>query len=169
MAEILDLDQDSFQNHLIGVSEKGKGKFKIEGSDLKGLYAYILDSYVLIKLELFELLNPKITYYFAIAPAMQKRNIRKVYQILAGGFVKGSEGKVMLWEQKIVDERKLPPEKKDSSKIKVVAGDVYLILQIPITLVELNPSHGPPTLREVNAGVMVDEVVDDNQLSEKIE
>jgi hypothetical protein len=146
-------------------SKKGNSKFKINGSDLKVLYATSNKGKLHIKLELYEKVNPKLTYYFELTPPSNISKIKKVYQIMIGGISPGGEGKIVLWEQTI---NKKKPVKRNSEKIEVYCKEKEIFVDMPLKLVELGEKsiYDPD---EILAGVMNNKKIDNKQFKLKLD
>ena len=161
MESMMDEDLD-FTDYEVATSEQGKAKSKEEGADLKALYAFGKGEFIYIKIELHGEIDPSFSYYFALTPPTDDDDM-VVYQIFAGGYRAGSEGKIHLWKQKVSSDKAIEME---PAGIEIEAKEDAMIIKVPKKIVEFPENQGFFTLSEVNAGVMVDEKLDDTQFTE---
>lgn len=161
MESLMDEDLD-FEDYEVAVSEEKKTKSETDGADLKALYAIGKGENIFVKLEVFGEINPELSYYIGLTPPGEEDDM-VVYQIFLGGYRKGSEGKINFWSQVVSTDK---PKEEDPKGIEVEAKEDSLIIRIPKSSVGFPESQGFFTLSEINAGVMVEEKLDDTQFTE---
>jgi len=111
--------------NIIAFSEQNDSKLNIEGGDVKSLYYKTEEQVIFLRLELFDKINPELTYEFSFATAKHE----PIYQLFTN-----TDDKLYFWKslgglaERINESivKMSVTEEKKNLEIKIQAGDLDL-------------------------------------------